>query len=125
MENDLRQRALSMAQTIWKTLFWSCSVPEVMSWGISQKTATIYEKMLALELKVNGMIHKGSVIICYDEGHDTFTVYLLDKKKNPVKKLENIFADELGKRIDENIERASNMTDEKYRSRTFVELVNA
>lgn len=125
MENDLKQRALSMAQTIWKTLFMSRTAFEVLSWGITQKTATIYEQMLALQLKVNGMVHKGYVIICYDEGNDSFTVYLLDKQRTVVKKIEDIYCDELGKRIDEEIERPQNVSATTYRTKTFEELINA
>ena len=122
MEN-LKQRAIDMAQTIWKTLFWKLDIFEVMSWGITRRQAVVYNKMLGLELQVNGMIHKGSVIICYDEGWDEFVVYLLDKKKNVVKTFEHVGAEELGGIIDENIEKPKGMKDSTYRSRTITEIL--
>ena len=124
-EKTLRERALNMAQTIWKTLFWSLEVPEVLSWGISKRKATIYQEMLALELSVNGMIHKGIVTVCYNEGADVFVVFLMDKKRNVLKKMDNVFADELGRRIDEEIERPQNVSDDVYRSKIFSELLKA
>ena len=125
MDNEMKERAVNMANTIWQTLFWSITPAVVLSWGVSKRTATYYNQMPALEFRVNGMVHKGSVIICYEEGHDVFIAYLLDKKRNVVKTMDGLFCDELGKRIDEAIERPANVTDTQYRSKTISELVNA
>ena len=60
--------------------------------------------MASLRMKVNGMVHKGFVMVCYDEGPDEYILHLLDMNLKVVKTINNVYADELGALIDEEIE---------------------
>lgn len=110
MKNE-KEYVLEMANVIWRTLFWHLNTAQVLSWGIRKRTATYYRDMPALELQVNGMVHKGIVVIAYNEGNDLFEVYLLDKNRNCTQSMEGIYAEDLGNLIDETIERPKNVTD--------------
>ena len=125
MEKNKHSHALETAQTIWRSLFVSRTQFEILSWGVSELTALYYDDMPALELKVNGMIHKGYVTVCLDEGADVFIVHLLDDSHNRIETVGDVHFDELGRVLDEKIERPADVDDSTYRSRTFVELINA
>ena len=125
VSEEMKQNAINMANVIYQSIFWSVKAPVVLSWGVSQKSATHFNNMPALKMVVNGHIHKGEVIICYDEGRDVFEVYLLDKQGNILKKINEVFADELGKVIDENIEKPLTMSDEEYKNKSIMAAINA
>ena len=112
-----------MANTIYQSLFVSLSVEQVGSWGASGHTAMWYKDMPSLRMYVKGMLHKGYVIISYDEGLDVFQVFLLDEKMREIRHFEEVYFDELGMLIDENIERKKNTTDTEYRSGMFQEFM--
>ena len=52
-----------IATTAWQQLFWSVTMPVVMSWGVSKKCCTLYQNMPTLMLKVSALVHKGWVYI--------------------------------------------------------------
>jgi len=120
---EKKEYCLKMANVMWQSLFCSVDVFTVLSWGISQKTALYFKDMPSLQFKVNGMLHKGFVVISYDEGADLFAVSLLDKNKTCARTLDNIYADMLGSCIDENIERPKDTPDSHYRAAAIRELV--
>ena len=122
-DNERKAYCLSVADTIFKQLFWSVKPAVVFSWGLSERTACWYKDMPSLRLKVNGMVHKGYVMISYNEGVDVYQVTLMDKNKEVVKEMDNIYADEVGQRIDEEIERPVSVTDEEYRAGIIREMV--
>lgn len=124
-ENKLKEYCLSMANTIYLSLFYSLSKDEILSWGGSDHTALWYKDMASLRMKVNGMLHKGYVVISYDEGMDVFQVFLLDESMNEVRHFEEVYAEELGNIIDENIERRKGTTVEQYHKDALMELVMA
>jgi hypothetical protein len=68
---------LNTAETIRKQLVQT-DMNILMSWGISHLCATTKDNMAALKFDVRGRLHKGSVIIAYDEGSDYYTIYLRD-----------------------------------------------
>lgn len=113
----------SVAETIRIQLRWSVTVPVIMSWGVSEYTACWYDGMASLRMKVNGMIHKGFAVVCYDEGPDEYVLHLLDKNSSLVKTIDNVYADELGIRIDEEIEHPKTMTDTEYRAGIIKEML--
>lgn len=84
----------------------------IWSWGISEKKATVFKKMPSLAMKVNGFQHKGWVIISLNEGKDLYNIYLLDKKDNIVKTIEDVFFEDLPM-LDELIETGS-LTETEY-----------
>ena len=124
MDTEMQKEyCLSMANTIYQSLFVSLSVEQVGSWGASGHTAMWYKDMPSLRMHVKGMLHKGYVIISYDEGLDVFQVFLLDEKMREIRHFEEVYFDELGMLIDENIERKKNTTDTEYRSGMFQEFM--
>ena len=114
-----------MAETIWKSIFFSVAAPVVLSWGVSSRTATWYRDMPALMLTVSGMLHKGRVIIAYNEGTDYYEVFLLSSGGRCIRQMADICFDELGIVLDECIERPSGMSDADYRSGSLADSMRA
>ncbi len=73
--------------------------------GVGKFAATVYKDMPALTFKVNGRLHKGTVIIALNSA-DYYEVYLKSGKKTVLINAEVCF-DELGDVIDEHIERGT------------------
>ena len=122
-KNERRAYCLSVAQTIFKQLFWNVTPSVVLSWGISERTSCWYKEMASLRMKVNGMVHKGYVMVSYDEGLDLYQLFLMDTNHEVVKEMADICADELGQRIDEEIEKPLTVSDTEYRAGIFREAV--
>lgn len=57
-----------------------------------------------LSFKVQGFLHKGWVVIEYNEGTDLFDIRLLTDRLNEVKSIENIYVDQLVDVIDDVVE---------------------
>ena len=113
----------SVAETIRTQLRWSVTLPVILSWGVGEYAACWHDGMASLRMKVNGMVHKGYVMVCYDEGADMYILHLLDLNLRVVKTVDNVFADELGARIDEEIEHPKTMTDAEYKAGIMKELL--
>lgn len=120
-DNQKKEYAVSMANTIWKSLFCSIDLRVIMSWGIGEKIATYYKNMPALCLNVDGMIHKGMVVVTYNEGVDYFEAYFFNKQGECIKTIEDICFDELGGILDEEIEKPKDMSDEVYQQQSWQE----
>lgn len=118
-----KEQCLAMADTIMKSICISVDEPTIMSWGISKLTATCYEDMPSLKIQVNGFLHKGTVLVSYDEGNDYFQIRLLDKKKKPIKTVEDVCFTDLGRFIDRMVEREEDISDSEYRKRIFNSLI--
>ena len=73
----------------------------VWSWGFHSPQA--FQK--GLKFKVNGFIHRGWVIVKYNDGTDLFDISLLDINMNIKSEIEGVFFDELVKVIDSAVER--------------------
>jgi hypothetical protein len=67
---------LSTAETIRKQLVTLTDINILMSWGISHIVATTKNDMAALKFDVRGRLHRGAVIIAYDEGSDYYQIFL-------------------------------------------------
>ena len=76
----------------------------VWSWGTQNYIA--FEN--GLQFKVNGFIHKGWVIVKYNEGTDLFNISLLNSKMINKNEVEEVYFDELVNVIDGLVERTSN-----------------
>lgn len=120
---EKKQYCLQMATVIHNSLFWSITPATFCSWGVSERIATWHDNKPSLEIKVQGMLHKGSVLVSYNEGVDVFEVRLLNPQRVVVKTLEQVFADELGTRIDELVERPAGMNDDEYRQKAWADSV--
>ena len=120
-----KEYCLSMANTIYQTFFFSLEKSQVLSWGGTDHTAMWYKDKPSLRMKLNGMVHKGFVIVSYDEGTDTFEVFLLDGQMNEIGHFPETYADELGTLIDEHIERPRGVTEAQYRAGIIREIIKA
>lgn len=109
-----RERCYQVAKTISNQLFWSIDIPTYWSWGVSSKVYTFYNGMPSLKMRVSGLVHKGWVVVSLNEGRDTYDVRLLDVKNEEKAVYEDIYADCLGKFLDDKIEKPVSMSEEQY-----------
>lgn len=98
-----KEYVLEVANTIREQLMTLTPLNTILSWGAGKFSATIYKDMPALTFKVNGRLHKGTIIIALN-GADYYEVYLQSGKETTLINGEVCF-DELGDVIDEHIER--------------------
>ena len=118
--NAIMERNLSMdeckaiAAEAHNQLF--CSITPVIyhSWGVYWRTYGFYEDMPTLMLKVSGAVHKGWVYVSLNEGKDLYEVRLLNKDREVVALVDEVYFDDLGSLIDSMIERPIGMSDEEY-----------
>lgn len=105
-----------VAKTIWAQIKWSVeSISVLWSWGVSRKVATTYKDMPTLALRVSGVLFKGWVYICLNEGRDIYEIYCVSMKGVVKKENKEVFCDNLGFVLDSMIERDYNMSDEAYK----------
>lgn len=109
------------ARTIMEQLFWSIDKWTYFSWGCSRKVAMVYNNMATLALRVSGLVHKGWVYISLDEGTDTYTVTLLNTRKNVKRVMTDVYCDNLGAIIDSLVEKPTAMTEEEYSKKSMAD----
>ena len=85
MDNEYLKQC---AETAWQQLFWSVTLPVVMSWGVSKKCYTLFKEMPTLMLKVSALIHNGWVYISLNEGKDVYEVRLMNNKRECIKTID-------------------------------------
>ncbi len=100
-----KEYVLEVANTIREQLMTLTPLNTILSWGVDRFAATVYKDMPALTFKVNGRLHKGTIIIALNSA-DYYEVYLQSGKKTSLINDEVCF-DELGDVIDEHIERGT------------------
>lgn len=110
-----------VATTAWQQLFWSVTMPVVLSWGVSKKCCTTYNEMPTLMLKVSALVHKGWVYISLNEGKDVYEVRLMNTKNECIKTIDEVYCDQLGETIDQLIEKPSSMTEEEYSQKAMTD----
>lgn len=126
METNEEKKAylLQVANTIREQLRGTTKWNVLCSWGITRYGATWIKKgdyeCAALVLNVNGLIHKGRVVIAYDEGMDSYSVILMNKDFKAVGEWhDDVMFDELGGLIDSLVERPKGMSDAEYARRLY------
>lgn len=100
-QNMTEQATEEMGRYIWKILL--SGGPITMSWGIDTNTLKKIDN--GISFHVQGLKHKGTIEIIYDDGTNYFIVNLV-RDDNPENKetLESIAFDELVRVIDEKVE---------------------
>ena len=83
-----------MARYIWSIIAANPSLS--MSWGGDTDDA--------LEFHIQGFLHIGNVRVTYIEGVDLFQVSLYDEEGNEVKRIDDVYLDNLAEVIDQNVE---------------------
>ena len=84
------------------------------SWAMEHPAAIVWEGRTGLIFRVNGLQHRGSVIVTLDEGRDLYDVRTLSDKGKTLQERTGVFCDELAHVIDTMVERPEGMTDEEY-----------
>lgn len=87
----------------------------LMSWGVIKINATTFKDMAAVSFVVNGFLHKGKVVVAYNEGCDLYEVYCLSKKGDVVKCSEDVYFDILVDTIDRMVEKEC--SDKEYHAK--------
>lgn len=92
----------------------------IMSWGANTFKVVIYKEMAALQFTVSGFVHKGVVIVAYNEGDDLYEVYCLGDKNEIINYQTAVYCDILAQTIDRMVEK--NCSDEQYtaKSKKFI-----
>jgi hypothetical protein len=98
---------LNTAETIRQQLVRLTDINILMSWGIERLVATTKDGMAALKFNVRGRLHRGSVIIAYDEGSDYYQIFLRDSTGDR-KIAEDVDFESLSSIIDRNVETGDN-----------------
>lgn len=70
--------------------------------------------MPSLIFKVNGILHKGYVVVALNLGKDTYEVYLLNSRKKEINMVDNVYCEDLGNIIDGLVERKQSTSDDEY-----------
>lgn len=76
----------------------------IWSWGFHNPKAI----QNGLAFKVQGFLHKGWVLVEYNEGTDLFDIKLLSNQLKEVKLIEDIYVDQLIDVIDDTVECCEN-----------------
>ena len=99
MDKDYVMR---VAATIREQLVTMTDTPVLMSWGIGEFMATVFNDLPGLKFHVNGRLFQGEVLICLN-GSDYYEVYL--RNGTDIECLsDEVCFDELGELIDRHIE---------------------
>lgn len=118
-----KEYVMQVAETIREQLVTLTPANILMSWDIKGFIATIHENMPALQFKVNGRLHAGSVIVALN-GSDYYEVYLQNDKGTECVN-EKVFFEELGDVIDKAIESGTDEEEyEKFCHQQLAELLS-
>ena len=109
-------RALKVATIIYKQI--TAAPADIwQSWAMQHPAAIVWEGRTGLIFRVNGLQHRGNVIVTLDEGRDLYDVATLkeiDGETVTTKQQTGVFCDDLAHVIDAMVERPETMTDEEY-----------
>lgn len=106
---EVAKECYSQIRTLTPTMvYWS--------WGVSKVQYSIYKEKPALVLTVNGFLHKGKLLVCYNEATDAYDLYCIDAGNKEVNKREEVYFDELPNVIDGLVERAPGTSTEEYKA---------
>lgn len=97
-----KEYVMHIAATIQQQLLTTTHMPVLMSWGIEEFAAVLFEDKPALRIAVHARLFQGYVVICLNAA-DYYEVFLLNGQD--VKRLhDEVCFDELGEVIDRAIE---------------------
>ena len=117
-EQERRAHALQVAAVALAQITAGATEQVINSWGFKNPKATHTDDGApALVFEVNGLLHRGRVVVALDEGADLYTIILLDGDGKEVKRITETYCDELAARLDEAIERRPEWNETEYRER--------
>lgn len=122
--NEIRNVAETIHSQITATTPWNV----YFSWGVSRMWYDAYNGMASLIMRVNGLRFKGDVCISYNRGYDTYEIrtfkgYLAGGAKC-LSVHEDVYAEELGRVLDNIIEKDISWTTEQYQEKCESEYAN-
>lgn len=108
--------ALKVAKIICKQI---TAAPAAIwqSWAMERPSALIWEGRAGLIFRVNGLQHRGDVVVTLDEGRDLYDVATLQDVDGEIittRQQTGVYCDDLAHVIDTMVERPEGMTDEEY-----------
>lgn len=110
-----------IAAEAWNMMLQIEGINVLGSWGVREKYVLEYRGMSSLAFDVDATQFTGMVIVSLNEGVDYYEVRLVEIKPQlliedmPVKKMvTDIFFKDLGRTVDELIERPQGMSDDEY-----------
>lgn len=103
-----------IAREAFRQIFASVDKWTYFSWGVSKRGYTTYKGMPALLMRVSGLLHKGWVYVCLNDASDLYEIYLVSVRGVEKKAVKGVYCDELGKMLDELIEKPYTMSNEVY-----------
>lgn len=115
--------ALEVAKECFQQIRTLTPLHIYFSWGVSKVNYTIWRDMPALVLQVNGFLHKGKLLVCYDGSSDAYNIYCLNNQREVVKQREEVYFDELPDAIDHLIERDYCTSDDEYKQQVKQSLI--
>jgi len=90
------------------------SAAVTMSWGITDRRATVYAGMPAMLFKVNGFVHQGDVVVALNQGQDLYECYLLEDNCRMKRCFREVYAEDLVGVLDRAVETGES-TEDEYR----------
>lgn len=100
-----------IARTIFQQLKSTTTFSVRGSWAAQNYQASVYKGMPALTFRVSGLRHKGRVYIAYNEGSDTYDIFLLNMRNRETKHIADVYCDNFGHIIDREVERGDSTED--------------
>jgi len=84
------------------------------SWGPRGFRATKFNGNPALEFRVQGIVHRGRVIIEYNQGADLFNVSTTNLKYVVRDSVSDVYVEDLSRVVDSLVERPNDWSADKY-----------
>ena len=113
--NELTQEDVQFINQMARTIKTTMRLPNpnvFFSWGAHDFHATLYDGMAGLQFTTNGFLHKGKVIVTYNEGADLFELYLFNADGTVKYKETDLYCDQLQEVIDRHVETTNADSDE-------------
>ena len=85
-----------------------------LSWGAHNFESQVFENKAALRFAVSGFLLKGYVVVAYNEGADAYEVNIFNKANQRIKKVIDVYFNELQQVIDQEVENDGN--EENYKN---------
>lgn len=112
----------NVAGEILRQIIHGIGVNAFYSWGCSRKMYAEIDGRPALVLQVNGFLFCGLVAVVYDDD-DTYSVRTAESPADGWKIVRTqVYCDEIGRVLDELIEKPAEQTDEEYHAKALAYL---
>lgn len=108
------EEKMSLVRCIYRQIVAGATMPVVMSWGARDFRGIDFEGMVTLTFRVNGFRFNEWVLVSYNRGEDLYEIRLM-KNHQVIKTITQVYCDQLGEIIDQEVERGG-MTDEEYKN---------